>query len=690
MRVGYQDDTYLVGAVAAILEHFPDLCRSLARGGHRLRMTKCSVWVPACDELSDEELPAPVKELAGLIPLVRRGIRLLGGAVRGEMAVEVGPDDFGLGPARARADRAVALAGRIRDMVVAAPTPNAVNLAWHLASKCVAHALSYDARLVPSGDLRVLARPVSDALHDLVDAILSVEVEAPARRRLALTGAYGGCGMRQEALGAYADASLYAAYYTKVDRVHILSAALGRPVPSCRGGDEAELARAGLLESGVMVDDTGGVRLAADAAAMYVASPWHGDQPADEVGRLTAEPAQAPGPQAQAVEMAPPRVARRYASRIFRHLDAVAAAQLWHAADGPHREVMLASGGRGAGALWLAMPDRASDLFGASHFRMATLLRLNAFRPPRAAACQLAGRGDHEGGDAEGRQCGRMMGARGAHALLCKLGPARMRPHRQLAAVLARELRDVGAEVDLERVVPELAQRVVSGAPAVPAPAGADGGGAVASGAHGAQGCPDAGRGAAPGGSSGPGGAQGSPWADGRPREGADGAGAGTGGTRADSCVDPLPGAGARGVQCPGDVPDAIMDLVVAFPGSLAQVWVDVSIRCPHAERYTRADRAAGAAADRAAEEKRERYGPLVMPLVFESYGRLGSAGRRTLEVLALHAAVCVRDQWAVQRLVPRWHAALERAVTFATAEIALLALGARVQSIFGGPGGDG
>ena len=78
------------------------------------------------------------------------------------------------------------------------------------------------------------------------------------------------------------------------------------------------------------------------------------------------------------------------------------------------------------------------------------------------------------------------------------------------------------------------------------------------------------------------------------------------------------------------------------------------------------------------------------MPLVFESYGRLGGAGRRTLEVLALHAAACVRDQWAVQRLVPRWHAALERAVTFATAEIALLALGARVQSIFGGPSGDG
>ena len=42
------------------------------------------------------------------------------------------------------------------------------------------------------------------------------------------------------------------------------------------------------------------------------------------------------------------------------------------------------------------------------------------------------------------------------------------------------------------------------------------------------------------------------------------------------------------------------------------------------------------------------------------------------------------RDQLAVQRLVPRRHIALERAVTLAVAEIVLLAFGARVDNMFG------
>ena len=289
--------------------------------------------------------------------------------------------------------------------------------------------------------------------------------------------------------------------------------------------------------------------------------------------------------------MALPRVPRRYASRIFKHLDAVVAAQLWHAADGPHREAMLASGGRGAGALWLAMPDRASDLFGTSHFRMATLLRLNAFRPPRAAVCQLASWTASAEGCGEGRQCGRMLGARGAHALLCKLGPARMRPHRQLAAVLARELRDVGAEVDMERVVPELAQQVAAAAPAASGPLRPGGGDVVTEGAVGAPSCSDRGGGAAVAASAlGP---LGSPPADGRVLWDE----AGSGGAQGSSWAGAPPGGGVGGshggavggVRRPADAPDAIMDLVVAFPGSLAQVWVDVSIRCPHAERHMRA-----------------------------------------------------------------------------------------------------
>ena len=50
--------------------------------------------------------------------------------------------------------------------------------------------------------------------------------------------------------------------------------------------------------------------------------------------------------------------------------------------------------------------------------------------------------------------------------MLCKLGPARLRPHKAVVSALAMQLRKTGAEVDLERVVPEL----LEGAPETPTP----------------------------------------------------------------------------------------------------------------------------------------------------------------------------------------------------------------------------
>ena len=91
------------------------------------------------------------------------------------------------------------------------------------------------------------------------------------------------------------------------------------------------------------------------------------------------------------------------------------------------------------------------------------------------------------------------------------------------------------------------------------------------------------------------------------------------------------------------------MDIVANFLGSYTMNYVDVSIRCPHPARYTRAANVPGSAAARAADEKRERYGAQILPLVFGSYLRLGLDGRRTLETLALHASATIRDQWAVR-----------------------------------------
>ena len=76
-----------------------------------------------------------------------------------------------------------------------------------------------------------------------------------------------------------------------------------------------------------------------------------------------------------------------------------------------------------------------------------------------------------------------------------------------------------------------------------------------------------------------------------------------------------------------------------------------------------------------------KRYGNAVLPLAFESYGRLGVASRRTLETLAARAGTAAGDAYALPNLVPRWIAELQRSVIFAIADLDLLALGAFVDS---------
>ena len=119
----------------------------------------------------------------------------------------------------------------------------------------------------------------------------------------------------------------------------------------------------------------------------------------------------------------------------------------------------------------------------------------------------------------------------------------------------------------------------------------------------------------------------------------------------------------------------AVMDLCVNFPGTAERLLIDVTIRAPHAARYKEAHRAVGTAAAAGAKEKLELYGETVLPLPFETYGRLGNAGVDTLAKLAL--AANTRGAWTHQpRLLMAWRSACERALHYATADVAILALG--------------
>ena len=111
-----------------------------------------------------------------------------------------------------------------------------------------------------------------------------------------------------------------------------------------------------------------------------------------------------------------------------------------------------------------------------------------------------------------------------------------------------------------------------------------------------------------------------------------------------------------------GRVGEAILNLVLTFPGSVQQHYVDVTIRCPHADSYTGAHHKPGVAAAAAVKEKRAPYGSIVLPLAFESYGRLALKSHRALELLATHAGVGLKDGWSAPRVLPTWRSSLERA----------------------------
>ena len=115
----------------------------------------------------------------------------------------------------------------------------------------------------------------------------------------------------------------------------------------------------------------------------------------------------------------------------------------------------------------------------------------------------------------------------------------------------------------------------------------------------------------------------------------------------------------------------AILDVVSWFLGVLQQLWIDVSVRCPHAERYT--DSASNPAGE---TEKTKRYGMAVRALVFETCGRLGDEGTKLLRDLVATAAA---NGQCSRHAVGRWRTQLERVLLTAQADTYLRALGSRV-----------
>ena len=120
-------------------------------------------------------------------------------------------------------------------------------------------------------------------------------------------------------------------------------------------------------------------------------------------------------------------------------------------------------------------------------------------------------------------------------------------------------------------------------------------------------------------------------------------------------------------------VKKAILDVVLSCPGFESLLLLDVSIRSAAAARYSAAT-CAGHAAESGERDKMSRYGSAVMPLIFESGGRLGPASIATLSSIVSKAAAA---RLCSSHSISSWRSRTERSVIFSVAEAAIRAYGA-------------
>ncbi len=217
-RIGYQDDTYVIGRASEVTDRWNLIEDELARVGHRLRAGKSQVWIPAyCDaeDLNDiRDVPEPVRSIAKHFPTVSK-LTALGTTVCGECRVEIDANGFTSKFLSKRCDDAlkfVATAQRMADAVV---DNTCLHKIWLFVAKTVCHALDYDGRMLPSNIVREYAdrldreaRKFAFRRLGITDANRKVNREAMDLARL--PGKFGGMNFRVGASGNTAAATFLA------------------------------------------------------------------------------------------------------------------------------------------------------------------------------------------------------------------------------------------------------------------------------------------------------------------------------------------------------------------------------------------------------------------------------------------------------------------------------------------------
>ena len=222
------------------------------------------------------------------------------------------------------------------------------------------------------------------------------------------------------------DVAFTASWISHEPTCSTFAAQLGRPLGEMAGATDVQAAIGRIATMRHVQIDIGSATASVNDAgqAAIDASPWAGNAATVQDLRCNAM------------------------SRTLRLTEQQAAIRVWSTSEPRQQARMLECGGEGTGSFWLATPDCTALRMPDAHWRIATRYRCGLPLAPLHTACCVP--------RADLTTCGVCVDSWGDHLLMCKAGPARLRPHRAIQRRLGQLLGAAGANVDFERPVPDM------------------------------------------------------------------------------------------------------------------------------------------------------------------------------------------------------------------------------------------
>ena len=425
-RVGYADDTFLDGHASDLERAWPAAMEALSRHGHEVQPAKCHLWAADNRERSLEDMTA-LANLSEIFPCTSGNLTVMGTEAGHGYATNIGDDEAAAANANDRAEAAIEMCDLLKELATADIGTPRLAAAWTLLTKCTARALDYDARLVPSWVLAPVTERLGQKLREVGQTICGSALDDDRWIQLQLPGPLGGCGLRTPS--TVMDPAYWASWATHEDAARELGRRLGREGDHTDADAAAAIMEENLRVHGIQVQKGWTPSYTEAAAAEFGATPWAQDE-----------------------RPAPPRPgnAIRYMAGAMRLVEGLQAARLWQKSPEEGRKHLLSAGGPRTGMTWTALPDTGQLTIPDAHWRIATADRLGLLTCSAGTPCGLPRAAKHGG------KCGKGLDTKLRHIWHCKTGIARLRIHNSLVHCLARELRSVHGNVDIERAMPSL------------------------------------------------------------------------------------------------------------------------------------------------------------------------------------------------------------------------------------------